>query len=146
MDAGGGLLRPSANQVTGASKLPAPATYICVLILLYMCPHTPLYAPSYSYICVPALLYVSAYNYRGAGRRPTKLPAPATGAGVTFQGTVYPYPPDLQRVQVIMALHATRDVGLEVYGPTDMWKELNISSKGMSYGVMSSHIHAASKV
>jgi hypothetical protein len=113
-------------------------SYICVLILLYMHPHTP--------ICVPVLLYVSAYNYRGAGRRPTKLPAPATGADVTFQGTVYPYPPDLQRVQVIMALHATRDVGLEVYGPTDMWKELNISSKGMSYGVMSSHIHATSKV
>jgi hypothetical protein len=33
-----------------------------------------------------------------------------------------------------------------VYGPEDMWRELNITSKGMSYGVKSSHIHRASKV
>jgi predicted ABC-type exoprotein transport system permease subunit len=35
--------------------------YICVLILLYMCPHTAIYASSYCYICVLILLYVSSY-------------------------------------------------------------------------------------
>jgi hypothetical protein len=37
-----------------------PPTTICVLILLYMCPHTTI-ASSYSYICVLMLLYVSSY-------------------------------------------------------------------------------------
>jgi hypothetical protein len=46
-------------------------SYICVLILLHMCPHTPTYVSSYSYICVLVLLhmcphtptYVSSYSY-----------------------------------------------------------------------------------
>ena len=29
-----------------------------VIILLYMCPHTPIYLPSYSYICVLILVYM----------------------------------------------------------------------------------------
>jgi len=83
---------------------------------------------------------------RGPGRRPREMPAAASGFDVTFQGTVYPYPPDYPRVRVILALAAARGVDLAVYGPEDMWRELNITSKGMSYGVKSSHIHRASKV
>ncbi len=37
--------------------------YICVVILLYMCPHTTIYVSSYHYICVVILLYVSSYYY-----------------------------------------------------------------------------------
>jgi len=45
--------------------------YICVLILLYMCPHTTAYVSSYCYKCVLILLYmcphttiyVSSYYY-----------------------------------------------------------------------------------
>jgi len=44
--------------------------YMCVLILLYMCPHTAMYVSSYYYICVLIVLYiyrhtaiyVSSYN------------------------------------------------------------------------------------
>jgi hypothetical protein len=36
---------------------------LCVLILLYMCPHTPICVLSYCYICVLILLYVSSYYY-----------------------------------------------------------------------------------
>jgi hypothetical protein len=32
--------------------------YTCVLILLYMCPHTTIYVSSYYYICVLILLYI----------------------------------------------------------------------------------------
>ncbi len=32
--------------------------YICVLILLYMCPHTAMYVSSYCYVCVLILLYI----------------------------------------------------------------------------------------
>ena len=44
-------------------------SYECVLILLHMCSHTPMYVyvysyvSSYSYICVLILLYVSTYSY-----------------------------------------------------------------------------------
>jgi hypothetical protein len=34
--------------------------YMCVLILLYMCPHTTIYVSSYYYIRVLILLYMSA--------------------------------------------------------------------------------------
>jgi hypothetical protein len=37
-------------------------SYICVLILLYMCPHTPIYVSSYSYICVLILLYMCPHT------------------------------------------------------------------------------------
>jgi hypothetical protein len=37
--------------------------YICVLILLYMEPHTTIYVSSYYYICGLILLYVSSYYY-----------------------------------------------------------------------------------
>jgi hypothetical protein len=44
--------------------------YICVLILLYMCPHTTIYVSSYYFICVlilpyvcPHTAYVSSYCY-----------------------------------------------------------------------------------
>ena len=37
-------------------------SYMCVLILLYMCPHTPIYISAYSYICVLILLYVCPHN------------------------------------------------------------------------------------
>jgi hypothetical protein len=37
---------------------------ICFLILLYMCPHTALYVSSYCSICVLILLYVSSYCHR----------------------------------------------------------------------------------
>jgi len=83
---------------------------------------------------------------RGPGRRPVAMPEPASGADVSFQGTVYPFPPDYARVRVIMALAAVEQFDLAVYGPEDMWRQLNITSRGMSYGVQSSHIHAASKV
>ena len=33
-------------------------TTICVLILLYMCPHTAIYVSSYYYICVLILLHL----------------------------------------------------------------------------------------
>jgi hypothetical protein len=39
--------------------------YICVLILLYMCPHTAIYMSSYCYICVLILLYMWAYPVYG---------------------------------------------------------------------------------
>jgi hypothetical protein len=83
---------------------------------------------------------------RGPGRRPIAMPAPASGPDVSFQGTVYPFPPDLARVRVVMALAAEPRLDLAVYGPQDMWRQLNITSRGMSYGAQSSHIHAASKV
>jgi hypothetical protein len=37
--------------------------YICVLMLLYACPHTTMYVSSYYYVCVLMLLYVSSYSY-----------------------------------------------------------------------------------
>jgi hypothetical protein len=37
--------------------------YICVLILLYMCPHTAIYVSSYRYICPHAALNVSSFCY-----------------------------------------------------------------------------------
>ena len=40
-----------------------PHTTICVLILPYMCPHTTIYVSSYYYICVLILLHVSSYYY-----------------------------------------------------------------------------------
>lgn len=83
---------------------------------------------------------------RGPGRRPVAMPAPASGPDVSFQGTVYPFPPDYARVRVIMALAAVPQLDLAVYGPEDMWRQLNITSRGMSYGAQSSRIHAASKV
>jgi hypothetical protein len=42
-----------------ASIYVSSSCYICVLILLYMCPHTAIYVSSYCYICVLILLYVS---------------------------------------------------------------------------------------
>jgi hypothetical protein len=47
------------------------SSHTCVLILLYVCPHTTIYVASYSYICVLILLYkclhtpiyVSAYYF-----------------------------------------------------------------------------------
>jgi hypothetical protein len=36
--------------------------YICVLILLYMCPHTTIYVSSYCYICVLILLYMCPHT------------------------------------------------------------------------------------
>jgi hypothetical protein len=33
-------------------------SYICVLMLLYVCPHTPIYVSSCSYVCVLMLLYL----------------------------------------------------------------------------------------
>jgi hypothetical protein len=36
--------------------------YICVLILLYMCPHTAIYVSSYCYICVLILLYMCPHT------------------------------------------------------------------------------------
>ena len=83
---------------------------------------------------------------RGPGRRPTRAPAPASGADVSFQGTVYPYAPDARRVKVLLALAASPSLNLEVYGPSEMWRALNITSKGMSYGTKASEIHGSSKV
>jgi hypothetical protein len=107
-------------------------------------------ASSSSSYAAPSVHYVEegvmVEGDRGPGRRPRDMPPAASGYDVTFQGTVYPYPPDFPRVRIIMALAATRGVDLAVYGPEDMWRELNITSKGMSYGVKSSHIHRASKV
>jgi hypothetical protein len=37
--------------------------YMCVLILLHMCPHTTTYVSAYCYICVLILLHVSSYYY-----------------------------------------------------------------------------------
>ena len=50
---------PSAGAALYASSY----YYICVLILLYMCPHTTIYVSSYYYISVLILLYVSAHYY-----------------------------------------------------------------------------------
>jgi hypothetical protein len=36
--------------------------YICVLILLYMCPHTTIYVSSYYYICVLILLIRASWT------------------------------------------------------------------------------------
>ena len=36
--------------------------HICVLILLYMCPHTAVYVSSYCYICVLILLYMCPHT------------------------------------------------------------------------------------
>ncbi len=36
--------------------------YVCVLILLYMCPHTIMCVSSYCYICVLILLYVCPHS------------------------------------------------------------------------------------
>ncbi len=36
---------------------------MCVLILLYMCPHTAMYVSSYYYVCVVILLYMSLLVY-----------------------------------------------------------------------------------
>ena len=38
--------------------LPATYCYVCVLILLDMCPHTTIHVSSYYYVCVLILLYV----------------------------------------------------------------------------------------
>ena len=35
---------------------------ICVLILLYMCPHTAMYVSSYCYVCVLILLYMCPHT------------------------------------------------------------------------------------
>jgi hypothetical protein len=40
-------------------------SYTCVFILLYMCPHTAIYVSSYCYICVLIMLYVSSHYYTG---------------------------------------------------------------------------------
>jgi hypothetical protein len=37
-------------------------TFICVLILLYMCPHTAIYVSSHCYICDPLLLYLCPHT------------------------------------------------------------------------------------
>jgi hypothetical protein len=58
-------LSPAATSISG------PHTTVYVLILLYVCPHTPIYVSSSSYICVIMLLYmcphttiyVSSYYY-----------------------------------------------------------------------------------
>jgi hypothetical protein len=39
-------------------KLARCECYICVLMLLYLCPHTAVYVSSYCYVCVLILLYV----------------------------------------------------------------------------------------
>jgi hypothetical protein len=39
-----------------------PALYMCVLVQLYMCPRTTMYASSYYYICVLRLLYMCPDN------------------------------------------------------------------------------------
>ncbi len=41
---------------------PHTTVYVCVLILLYMCPHTAIYVSSYSYICVLILLYMCPHT------------------------------------------------------------------------------------
>ncbi len=86
--------------------------YICVLILLHMCPHTTTYVSSYYYICVLILLhmsphttaYVSAYSCRKAGlvhsvRRhpPASVLASAARHGHKQRGA--PGPPRLLRSQ-----------------------------------------------
>ena len=46
-----------------------PTYYLCVLILIYMCPHANIYVPSYYYICFLMLLYVcphAAIEHLGA--------------------------------------------------------------------------------
>lgn len=82
---------------------------------------------------------------RGLGRRPLRLAEPGSLHDVSFQGTVYPYPPDFPRVQVIMYI-LERGARLAVYGPHAEWAELNITSLPPSYGERSHLIHRQSKV
>lgn len=82
---------------------------------------------------------------RGLGRRPKFVPQPGTLHDVSFQGTVYPYPPDFPRVEVILYL-LSKGVRLAVYGPHAEWAALNITSLPPSYGERSHLIHRESKV
>ncbi len=40
-----------------------PYTTICVVMLLYMCPHTAIYVSLYYYMCRHTTIYVSSYYY-----------------------------------------------------------------------------------
>jgi hypothetical protein len=51
------LARPVLQQVS---------CYICVLILLNMCPHTTLHVPAYCCVCVLMLLHVSGQRRTAA--------------------------------------------------------------------------------
>jgi hypothetical protein len=82
---------------------------------------------------------------RGLGKRPKFVPRPGTLHDVSFQGTVYPYPPDFPRVEVILYL-LSKGVRLAVYGPHAEWEALNITSLPPSYGKKSHLIHRESKV
>ncbi len=46
------------------ARLPesAPCYYVCVRILLYMCPYTPTYVSVYYHICVLILLYTCLHT------------------------------------------------------------------------------------
>ena len=62
--------------------------YICVLILLYMCPHPTIYMSSYHYICIPhfcihILLCVPTEKTKGSGECSEFMGAPQTVANKT---------------------------------------------------------------
>ncbi len=42
------------------------ARYICVPILLYICPHTAIHAAAYCYICVRMILYMRPHSAKYA--------------------------------------------------------------------------------
>ena len=58
------VIRKLWPRVTGnITEYVSSYYYICVLILLYMCPHTTICVSSYYYICVLILLHVSSFYY-----------------------------------------------------------------------------------
>ncbi len=50
------------SAIEAATIYVSPYCYICVLILLYVCPHTAIYVSSYCCICVLILLYMCPHS------------------------------------------------------------------------------------
>jgi len=67
------------HMQASSSRASSPETsaaycYICVLILLYMCPHTPIYVSSYYYMCPHTTTHMQASSSRASSRKTTRTP------------------------------------------------------------------------